>query len=101
MPKHRANGPRWPGMLHSSKDRAKPVPVDFVMDFSFRPKAVAALLGSRQRRRRNSMQPRSDPGRDRMAVALTNRRASVSALTHVSALKGEAAGAGRSGGLRL
>jgi hypothetical protein len=30
MPKHRTNGPRWPGMLHSSKDRAKPIVVDFV-----------------------------------------------------------------------
>jgi len=49
MPKHRANGPRWPGMLHSSKDRAKPISVDFVRDFSFRPGAVAALLGSRRR----------------------------------------------------
>jgi hypothetical protein len=49
MPKHRANGPRWPGMLQSSKDRAKPISVDFVMDFSFRPGAVAALLGSRRR----------------------------------------------------
>jgi hypothetical protein len=49
MPKHRANGPRWPGMLQSSKDRAKPISVDFVRDFSFRPGAVAALLGSRRR----------------------------------------------------
>jgi hypothetical protein len=36
-------------MLQSSKDRAKPISVDFVMDFSFRPGAVAALLGSRRR----------------------------------------------------
>ena len=36
MPKQRANGPRWPGMLQSSKDRAKPIAVDFVRDFLFR-----------------------------------------------------------------
>jgi len=33
MPKHRANGPRWPGMLQGSKDRAKPIALDFVRDF--------------------------------------------------------------------
>jgi hypothetical protein len=32
-------------MLQSSKDRAKPIYVDFVRDFSFRPGALAALLG--------------------------------------------------------
>jgi len=36
MPKQRANGPRWPGMLQGSKDRAKPVAIDFVEDFLFR-----------------------------------------------------------------
>jgi len=41
--------PRYPGMLQSSKDRAKPNSIDFVRDFPFRPKAVAALLGSRRR----------------------------------------------------
>jgi hypothetical protein len=81
-------------MLQSSKDRAKPISSDFVRDFSFRPRALAALLGSRRQWRRNSMQPRSCARRDRMAIALTD----VSASTHVYALKGEAAGAGRSGG---
>src|SRR5262249_22077514 len=57
VPKHRANGPRWPGMLHSSKDRAKPIVVDFVKVFRFRQRAFAAVLGSRRRLRRNSMQP--------------------------------------------
>jgi hypothetical protein len=36
MPKQRADGARWPGMLQSSKDRAKPIVVDFVRDFLFR-----------------------------------------------------------------
>ena len=36
MPKHRANGPHWPGMLQSSKDRAKPIVVDFLRDFLVR-----------------------------------------------------------------
>jgi len=36
MPKHRANGPHWPGMLQSSKDCAKPIVVDFVRVFLFR-----------------------------------------------------------------
>jgi hypothetical protein len=36
-------------MLQSSKDRAKPISIDFVREFPFRPKAVAALLGSRRR----------------------------------------------------
>ena len=52
------SGPRWPGMLHSSKDRAKPIVVDFVDVFRFRQRAFAAVLGSRRRLRRNSMQPR-------------------------------------------
>jgi len=34
-------------MLHSSKDRAKPIVVDFVRDFRFRQWVFAAVLGSR------------------------------------------------------
>src|SRR5262249_55725602 len=49
--------PRWLGMLHSSKDRAKQIVLDFVMVFRFRPRAFAVVLGSRRRLRRNSMQP--------------------------------------------
>jgi hypothetical protein len=39
--------PRWPGLLQSSKDRAKPIVVDFVRDFRFRQWVFAAVLGSR------------------------------------------------------
>ena len=35
MAKHRANGHRWPGMLQSSKDRAKPVRTGFAGKFRF------------------------------------------------------------------
>jgi hypothetical protein len=35
MAKHRANGHRWPGMLQSSKDRAKPVRIGFAGKFWF------------------------------------------------------------------
>jgi hypothetical protein len=35
MAKHRANGHRWPGMLQSSKDRAKPVRIGFAGEFWF------------------------------------------------------------------
>jgi len=45
-------------MLHSSKDRAKPIVVDFVKVFRFRQRAFAAVMGSRCRLRRNSMQLR-------------------------------------------
>jgi hypothetical protein len=35
MAKRRANGHRWPGMLQSSKDRAKPLMIGFVEEFRF------------------------------------------------------------------
>jgi hypothetical protein len=47
MAKHRANGHRWPGMLQSSKDRAKPVRIGFAGKFWFPDRAAAAIVGSR------------------------------------------------------
>jgi hypothetical protein len=35
MAKRRANGHRWPGMLQSSKDRAKLLMIGFVEEFRF------------------------------------------------------------------
>jgi hypothetical protein len=45
MPKGRANGRRWPGLLQSSKDRAKAIIIVFVGESEFRRATRAAALG--------------------------------------------------------
>jgi hypothetical protein len=57
MPKHRANGRRWPGMLQSSKERAKPVAIVFIGRFWFPAEVIADVVGSAPGFGRNSVQP--------------------------------------------
>jgi hypothetical protein len=59
MPKHRANGRRWPGMLQSSKDRAKAANVVFIGRSGFRASGLAAAMGSRSGSSRDFVQVRT------------------------------------------
>ena len=57
MPKHRANGRRWPGMLQSSKDRARAIAVVFIGGSGFLVAGIAAVVGRALGPSRDFVQP--------------------------------------------